>query len=122
MRAKSVAIHLIDFGAQFARAIERFGSSGASSVELAHGNGESHAYAIHFAPGGAIGPHPAGFDQLFLVVQGSGWVAGADGIRLSLGANRGAFVPRGEIHSKGSETGMLALMVQASKFSLPGSA
>jgi quercetin dioxygenase-like cupin family protein len=113
-----VAIRIVDFTHQHARAIEQFAASGASSVDLAHGTGESHAYAIYFVPGGAIGPHPAGFDQLFLVVQGSGWVAGEDGIRLRVGTNCGAFVPKGEVHSKGSETGMLALMVQASTFSL----
>lgn len=73
-----MAIQLVDFTPQRARAIEQFAASGASSVELAHGTGESHAYAIHFVPGGAIGPHPAGFDQLFLVVQGSGWHAGGE--------------------------------------------
>ena len=111
-------IRLLDFAPKSARPISQFGSTGASSVELAHGNGESHAYAVHFEPGGSIGPHPAGFDQLFLAVQGSGCVAGADGVRVSVGAQRGVFVPCGEIHSKGSETGMLALMVQASTFSL----
>lgn len=113
-----MAIRLVDFTPQRAQAIEQFAASGASTVDLAHGAGESHAYAIHFVPGGAIGPHPAGFDQLFLVVQGSGWVAGADGVRISVDANCGAFVPRGEVHSKGSQTGMLALMFQASTFSL----
>lgn len=116
-----MAIRLIDFKACSARPIEQFASSGASSVELAHGNGESHIYAIHCEPGGIIGPHPAGFDQLFLVVQGSGWVAGADGVRICIGANCGAVVPKGEVHSKGSETGMLALMVQADRFSSPES-
>jgi len=111
-----VAVQLVDFTPQRARAIDQFASSGASSVDLAHGTGESHVYAIHFVPGGIIGPHPAGFDQLFVVVQGSGWVAGADGVRLSIGTNCGAFVPMGEVHSKGSETGMLAFMVQASEF------
>ena len=117
-----MTIRLVDFTAQMARTIEQFASSGASSVELAHGDGESHAYAIHFVPGGAIGPHPAGFDQLFLVVQGSGWIAGQDGVRINIGTSRGAFVPKGEIHSKGSEAGMLAVMVQASNFTLMQSA
>jgi quercetin dioxygenase-like cupin family protein len=112
-----VSSHL-DVTPQRTRAIEEFAASGAFSVDLAHGTGDSHAYAIHFAPGGVIGPHPAGFDQLFLVVQGSGWVAGADGVRLSIRTHCGAFVPRGEIHSKGREVGMLALILQASTFSL----
>lgn len=113
-----MTIRLVDFTAQSARSIEQFASTGASSVVLVHGNGESHAYAIHFVPGGTIGPHPAGFDQLFLVVEGVGWVAGADGVRISVGRHCGAFVPKGEVHSKGSETGMLALMIQASNFSV----
>lgn len=112
-------IRLVDFTPDAARTIDSFASSGASSIELAHGSGESHVYAVHIVPGGSIGPHPAGFDQLFLVVHGSGWVAGADGVRLRVGTNRGAFVPTGEVHSKGSETGMVAVMVQASRLSLP---
>src|SRR5262249_42512627 len=115
-----VPIRVFDFAAQAAQSIERFSSSGAASVELAHGSGESHVYALHFAPGGSIGPHPAGFDQLFLVVQGSCWVAGSNGVRHSIGTNRGAFVPKGEVHSKGSETGMVAVMVQSSEFLSPG--
>lgn len=117
-----MAVRLIDFTAESAHLIEQFASSGTSSVELAHGSGQSHAFALHFAAGGSIGRHPAGFDQLFLVVQGSGWVAGSNGVRLSVGTNRGAFVPKGEVHSKGSETGMVAVMVQASEFSLPSDA
>ncbi len=113
-------IRIIDFGAEVAQPVELFSSSGAASVELAHGHGESHAYTLHFAPGGMIGPHPAGFDQLFLVVQGSGWVAGSDGIRQSVGTNCGAFVSKGEVHSKGTVFGMVAIMVQSSKFVLSG--
>ena len=120
-KVAAVAIRIVDFTSNSALPITQFSSSGASSVELAHGVGESHAYAVHFVPGGVIGPHPAGYDQLFLVVHGSGWIAGADGVRLELGANHGAFVPKGELHSKGSEGGLLALMVQASAFTLPNS-
>lgn len=117
-----MAIRIIEFTPDSARPIELFSSSGASGAELAHGVGESHVHAVHFVPGGVIGPHPAGYDQVFLVVHGSGWIAGADGLRLELGANHGAFVPKGELHSKGSETGLLALMVQASAFTQPNTA
>lgn len=109
-----MAIRLLHFGKDQAKAIEAYESFGAYSSELAHGNGEVHTYVIHFRPGGAVGPHPAGFDQVFLVVQGSGWVAGSDGVRHSVVEGCAAFVPTGELHSKGSETGMLAVMIQAS--------
>ena len=113
-------IRIVDFSAVAAQPVELFASSGAASVELAHGSGESHVYTLHFAPGGVIGPHPAGFDQLFLVVQGSGWVAGSNGVRHSVDSNHGAFVSKGEVHSKGTATGMVAVMVQSSEFLLPG--
>jgi quercetin dioxygenase-like cupin family protein len=84
----------------------------ASSIDLAAGEGEAHAYAVYFEPGGEIGPHEAGFGQLFVALSGNGWVAGADGERVSLAEGQAAFIRRGEIHSKGSETGLTALMVQ----------
>jgi quercetin dioxygenase-like cupin family protein len=84
----------------------------ASSIELAEGAGEAHAYVVYFDPGGEIGPHEAGFGQIFLALTGSGWVAGDDGVRLALSEGKAALIRRGEIHSKGSDTGMTALMVQ----------
>jgi quercetin dioxygenase-like cupin family protein len=84
----------------------------ASAVELAAGAGEAHAYLLRFEPGGEIGPHAAEFGQLFLAVSGNGWVSGADGARTALSEGAAAFFERGEVHSKGSETGLTALMVQ----------
>ena len=84
----------------------------ASSIALADGEGEAHAYVLYFEPGGEIGPHEAGFGQLFFAVAGDGWVAGGDGGRLQLAEGQVAFIQRGEIHSKGSETGLTAVMIQ----------
>jgi quercetin dioxygenase-like cupin family protein len=105
-------LRVLDTGRDGAAPIEGFGSRGATSLEVGKGSGESHVYAIHFDPGGEIGPHPAGFDQLFIVTEGSGWGAGADGVRNSLAPGRAAFFRRGEVHSKGSEAGMSAIMIQ----------
>jgi quercetin dioxygenase-like cupin family protein len=90
-----------------------------SSVKILEGSGEAHAYVLHFEPGGEIGPHEAGFGQLFVALSGSGWVAGADGQRVALGAGQAVLFPRGEVHSKGSETGMTALMVQVRELGGP---
>ena len=84
----------------------------ASSLEIAEGEGEAHAFVLYFDAGGEIGPHEAGFGQLFLALSGEGWVAGCDGDRQALATGEAAFISRGEIHSKGSETGLTALMVQ----------
>jgi len=115
----TMSIRLIDLSSTRAKAITQFDSRGATSIELAHGHGASHAYLVQLAPGGAIGPHPAGFDQVFMAIRGSGWVAASDGVRVAIGDNVAAVIARGESHSKGSETGMLAVMIQADHFDFP---
>lgn len=109
-------IRIIDVSREAADRIDAFDSVGAHSVELAHGAGASHAYVLHFDPGGVIGPHPAGFDQLFIVSQGAGWIAGADGVRHPVDTGHAAFVPKGERHAKGSDRGMVAVMLQSDRF------
>jgi quercetin dioxygenase-like cupin family protein len=105
-------MRVLETGREAADRIERFESHGAWSVTLGAGSGESRVYAVHFDAGGEIGPHEAGFDQLFVVVEGSGWAAGPDGARTPLAAGQAARFRRGEMHSKGSEGGMKAIMIQ----------
>jgi quercetin dioxygenase-like cupin family protein len=69
-------------------------------------------YCLHLDPGGEIGAHEAGFAQLFLIVDGSGWVSGSDGKRQLLRRGQGAIIARGEMHAKGTASGMTAIMVQ----------
>jgi quercetin dioxygenase-like cupin family protein len=105
-------MRVIETGREAAERIERFESQGAWSLKLGGGSGEAYVYSVHFDPGGEIGPHEAGFDQLFVVVEGSGWGAGADGARTPLVRGQAALFRRGEVHSKGSERGMQAIMIQ----------
>ena len=91
--------------------IVRFGARGASSVHLGSGSGESHAYVLHFEPGGEIGTHEAGFDQLFLVVVGDAWLT-VDGDTAELVAGEAGAVSRGSLHAKGSRNGGTAVMIQ----------
>lgn len=105
-------MRIVDFSEQRAEPIDVYESVRASSVHLGDGHGEAHVYCVRFEPGGHIGRHPTGFGQLFLVVAGSGWVSGADGARVELTAGQGAFFERGEMHAKGSDLGMMAIMVQ----------
>lgn len=84
-----------------------------SNVQLGQAGGQGHVHCLYFQPGGRIGEHRTGFDQLFLVVSGTGWIAGSDGESHRLLTGQGAYLERGEIHSKGSDEGMTAIMVQA---------
>ena len=105
-------MHVIAFYPELALPISEFESQRARAQPLADGDGKCHIYFVHLEAGGIIGPHPAGFDQLFLVASGSGWVAGPDGLRQSLIAGQGAVIVRGEVHSKGSDAGLSAIMIQ----------
>ena len=112
-------MRVLQFSRDRAQPITEVASVAASSVHLADGRGEAHVYALRFGPGGQIGPHPAGFGQIFLVVDGTGWVAAADGRRVPLAAGEGVYFAPGEMHSKGSEEGMTAIMVQVETLALP---
>ena len=105
-------MYVIDFIPTRATPIAEYASRGARARLLADGVGEAHVYAVGFAAGGEIGPHPAGFGQLFLVVAGEGWAAGADGTRCAVRAGQGAVIVRSEVHAKGSEAGCSAVMIQ----------
>lgn len=92
--------------------IDGYASVSSFSSALADGAGEAHFWYARIEPGGEIGRHEAGFGQLFLVIEGSGWAEGGDGQRVAIGAGQGVWIARGEHHAKGSETGMRALIVQ----------
>lgn len=105
-------MRVIDTGRTLANHIEQFESYGAHAMKLGEGTGVCRIYTVYFDSPGEIGPHEAGFDQLFVVVDGAGWGAGSDGVRVSLSAGQAALFRRGEMHSKGSEQGMAAIMLQ----------
>jgi len=105
-------MRLLDFTPGHETPITVYDSSRAYALPLGEGRGEAHVYCIRIEPGGVIGSHEAGFGQFFLVIAGSGWVSGSDGIQRPLGVGRGAYIERGEVHAKGSDTGLMAIMVQ----------
>jgi quercetin dioxygenase-like cupin family protein len=112
-------MRIVEFGADQASPIENYQSLLATSVPLADGAGECHVYCVRIAAGGSIGRHLAGFDQLFLVVEGAGWVEGGDGKREAISAGQGAFFEKGEMHAKGSDDGLVAVMVQMERMQGP---
>ena len=67
---------------------------------------------IEIEPGGVVGRHPAGVAQLFVVVEGSGWVSGGGG-REPIAAGEAVLWDEGEEHESGSEDGMTALVLEA---------
>jgi hypothetical protein len=111
-------MQLVDLSPELATAIREFEAAGVAALAVATGAGAAHIYTLYFEPGGQIGPHVAGFGQLLVPLTGSGWVAGADGVQFALIPGQLAYWSRGELHSKGSEAGMTALMIQVRDLSI----
>lgn len=100
----------IEFGPDTGRQIDRHGSDFHIS-RLIHSE-VLHVGCIRLEPGGSIGLHPATTHQLFAVVRGTGWVQGAEGSRIPIGAGQAALWEPGEEHAAGTDGGMIAIVVE----------
>ena len=100
------------------RVIESYGSRGLRATRVAAGTGQVRLTCLTVAPGGIIGTHPATGAQLFLVIVGHGWAAGPDGERVPISAGWGVRWDAGEIHTSGTEAGLIALAVEGSPLDL----
>lgn len=92
---------------------DAYGSRDVAMCDLT-GLGADTDARVHIAwcgPNGVLGRHRAARHQLFAVITGSGWVAGADGVRVPIASGQAALWSPGEMHESGSETEMAALIV-----------
>jgi hypothetical protein len=97
------------------RIVESYGSRGLRATRVAAGTGQVRLTCLTVAPGGIIWTHPATDAQLFPVIAGRGWArwrARADQRRV------GRSLGRGEIHTSGTEAGLIALAVEGSPLDL----
>ena len=60
-----------------------------------------------------LGRHPTKLWQLFMVVAGSGWVAGGDGVLHSISSGEAVIWHPGEEHKSGSAGGMSVLILSS---------
>ncbi len=104
-------MRLIDAG--HGRQVEEYGSSGATWTPLGEGADQTQIGVMRLEPEGLLGRHAASSDQLFLIVEGRGWVTGPDGERIDLVAGQGAIWDKGELHESGTDSGMTVVIVQS---------
>jgi len=94
------------------RAIDAYGSKNVIFSRIARLTGNAHVSAMHVGPGGVIGYHQTTMPQLFLVVQGDGWVRGKTAERTRIREGQAAFWEAGEWHESGTETSMMAIVIE----------
>jgi quercetin dioxygenase-like cupin family protein len=111
-------MRIFGFGADRGRPIEAYGSEGVTlaplTQPLARG-GSLQAACFRLESGGCIGRHPATVAQLLAVVDGSGFVSGADGDEQAIGAGEAVFWEAGEEHETRTEAGLTGIVIEASQ-------
>lgn len=108
-------MELIPFGRGPTYAIRDFDSVGvtvAPVTEPLSRGAPVQAACFRLEAGGMIGRHPASVEQLLVVVDGSGWVSGADGERRPIAAGEAAFWEAGEEHETASDEGLAAIVIE----------
>lgn len=105
-------MRLFRFDAGVGHSIAQFGSSRLTLSPIQLTNGQFQIVCMHLGPGGVIGEHPAQSPQLFLIVQGEGWVYGADHQLVAIRTGQAAFWESGESHASGSDRGMTAIVIE----------
>ena len=103
---------ILCFDDRFGRTIDDFGSTNVVFSRLARLTADAHISAMHVGPDGVIGYHQATLPQLFLVVQGDGWVRGRTAERTRIQAGQAIFWEAGEWHESGTETNMVAIVIE----------
>ena len=106
-------MRMYDFGAATGRPITQFGSQRLMITGIARViGGDVQIACMHLEPGGCVGTHQADTRQLFVVVRGEGWVRGPEPERTAIREDQVAIWETGEEHEAGSETGMVALVIE----------
>ena len=68
---------------------------------------------MYLERGGLIGFHQAAVPQLFLVVQGKGWVRGEENEKRRITQGEAAFWDAGEGHETTTDTGLTAIVIES---------
>ncbi len=102
---------IYDFGPDRGVRIEKFDSEFIFS-KIVRFNAETKVSCFYLNPNGIVGYHQAVTPQLFLVVQGNGWVRGDISGRIPIVQYQAAFWEENEWHEAGTETGITAIVVE----------
>jgi hypothetical protein len=115
LACETSVVQLFSFDRGSGHHIDRFGSDFVLSP-LTNPDGMARVACFHLGVGGMVGEHEAVTGQLFCVVDGTGWVSGADGQRRSIATSQAAYWPKGERHAAGTERGLTAVVLEGDLF------
>lgn len=114
---KASAVKIFSFARDDGHHVDQYGSDFVLAP-LTDPHGRVRVACFHLGPGEFIGEHEATVDQLFCVVEGSGWVSGSDGVQSTIKSHQGAYWASGERHATGTEYGLTAIVLEGDEFSI----
>jgi mannose-6-phosphate isomerase-like protein (cupin superfamily) len=94
------------FDPEVGQEVEQFGSVKAIISKILHLENEAAISSVYIRPNGKFGHHQAVTPQLFLFVQGEGWVRGETDEKLAVREGQAIF------SEQGTETGMTAVIIE----------
>lgn len=103
---------IFDFSEKVGKHISAFQSNFIMSKILNH-KGNVHIGAMHLRENGIIGYHEAVVSQLLLIVDGEGYVCGADKEKVKVKAGQAVFWEKGEFHETSTEKGLMGIVMEA---------
>ncbi|MGG1343896.1 cupin [Bacillus thuringiensis] len=103
---------IFDFSEKMGKQISAFQSNFIMSKIVNH-QGNVHIGAMHLQENGIIGYHEAVVSQLLLIMDGEGYVCGADKEKVKIRAGQAVFWEKGEFHETSTEHGLLAIIMEA---------
>jgi len=106
-------VKLFKFDSSVGHPVDRFDSRNFSiSRILKDPKNVERIGSMNIGNDGVVGFHQATCSQLFLVVNGSGWVTDKSRERSPIKAGQAAFWNKDEWHESGSETGMTVIVIE----------
>jgi quercetin dioxygenase-like cupin family protein len=90
-----------------------FDSVNATGTPVLRDVGGFYLTWIHLAAGGLLGNHEAVKNQLFVVINGAGWVQTQGSSKVAVAAGQAAFWQAGERHASGTDTGMAVIVIES---------
>ena len=100
------------------RAVDLYESRALTYLALGRLAGHAQVGVLRLRRRGSVGRHAAVVPQLFVAVAGDGWVAGGNGKRQPIKPGQAVVFEEGEEHEAGTDTGLVALVVEAEDFDL----
>lgn len=110
-------MRLVDFRPGRGWSVDVFGSEGLTQAPITaplEFGGMFQAACFRLEPGGRMGRHPATYPHLFAIVEGKGWVSGADAEPHTIGAGEAVFWDADEDHEIWTDNGLTMIVIEAS--------